>query len=104
MGEDKKQAMVIHPDKNPETEEQFKQLAAVYNILKDDRTRAMYHRVLDEGLPDWRSTRRRVRRWWTSLSISSPPSTTPFPSSSMSFASLPLSFQNMLRVFGKRGG
>jgi len=50
----KKQAMVIHPDKNPETEEQFKQLAAVYNILKDDRTRAMYHRVLDEGLPDWR--------------------------------------------------
>ena len=41
----KKQAMVIHPDKNPETEEQFKQLAAVYNILKDDRTRAMYHRV-----------------------------------------------------------
>merc|ERR1712108_31830 len=45
---------VIHPDKNPETEEQFKQLAAVYNILKDERTRAMYHRVLEEGLPDWR--------------------------------------------------
>ena len=41
----KKQAMVIHPDKNPETEEQFKQLAAVYNILKDEKTRAMYHRV-----------------------------------------------------------
>merc|ERR1711962_321340 len=50
----KKQAMLIHPDKNPETEEQFKQLAAVYNILKDERTRAMYHRVLDEGLPEWR--------------------------------------------------
>merc|ERR1712228_598688 len=50
----KKQAMVIHPDKNPETEEQFKQLAAVYNILKDEKTRAMYHRVLEEGLPDWR--------------------------------------------------
>jgi len=50
----KKQAMQIHPDKNPETEEQFKQLAAVYNILKDERTRAMYHRVLDEGLPEWR--------------------------------------------------
>merc|ERR1712098_884907 len=28
--------------------------AAVYNILKDERTRAMYHRVLDEGLPEWR--------------------------------------------------
>merc|ERR1712013_302238 len=50
----KKLAMEIHPDKNPETEEQFKQLAAVYAILKDERTRAMYHRVLDEGLPDWR--------------------------------------------------
>ena len=41
----KKQAMVIHPDKNPETEEQFKLLASVYNVLKDDKTRAMYHRV-----------------------------------------------------------
>merc|ERR1719204_1812229 len=50
----KKLGMEIHPDKNPETEEQFKQLAAVYAILKDERTRAMYHRVLDEGLPDWR--------------------------------------------------
>merc|ERR1712080_148129 len=48
----KKQAMLIHPDKNPETEEQFKQLAAVYNILKDQKTRDMYHRVLDEGLPE----------------------------------------------------
>merc|ERR1712080_600914 len=50
----KKQSMLIHPDKNPETEEQFKQLAAVYNILKDQKTRDMYHRVLDEGLPEWR--------------------------------------------------
>ena len=41
----RKLALKFHPDKNPETEEQFKQLAAVYNILKDDRTRAMYHRV-----------------------------------------------------------
>merc|ERR1719228_2123340 len=50
----KKQAMLIHPDKNPETEEQFKQLAAVYNVLKDQKTRDMYHRVLEEGLPEWR--------------------------------------------------
>merc|ERR1719431_2390634 len=50
----KKQAMLIHPDKNPDTEEQFKQLAAVYNVLKDEKTRAMYHRVLDEGLPTWK--------------------------------------------------
>lgn len=50
----KKQAKEIHPDKNPETEEEFKKLAAVYNVLKDQRTRDMYHRVLEEGLPVWR--------------------------------------------------
>lgn len=50
----KKQAMLIHPDKNPETEEQFKQLAAVYNVLKDKKSRSNYHRVLDEGLPIWK--------------------------------------------------
>jgi len=50
----KEMAMLIHPDKNPDTEAEFKQLAAVYNVLKDKKTRAMYHRVLDEGLPDWR--------------------------------------------------
>merc|ERR1719495_1230788 len=50
----KKQSLLIHPDRNPETEDQFKQLAAVYNVLKDQKTRDMYHRVLDEGLPEWR--------------------------------------------------
>lgn len=50
----KKQSLLIHPDKNPETEEQFKQLAAVYNVLKDQKTRDMYHRVLNEGLPTWK--------------------------------------------------
>jgi len=50
----KELAMVLHPDKNPDKEAEFKQLAAVYNVLKDKKTRAMYHRVLDEGLPDWR--------------------------------------------------
>eukprot|EP00092_Neocalanus_flemingeri_P008590 GFUD01009256.1.p1 GENE.GFUD01009256.1~~GFUD01009256.1.p1 ORF type:complete len:265 (-),score=98.02 GFUD01009256.1:104-898(-) len=50
----KELAMVIHPDKNPDTEAEFKQLAAVYNMLKDKRTRAMYERILEEGLPDWR--------------------------------------------------
>merc|ERR1719500_567312 len=50
----KKQSLLIHPDKNPETEEEFKRLAAVYNVLKDQKTRDMYHRVLDEGLPVWR--------------------------------------------------
>jgi len=50
----KEQAKVLHPDKNPDTEEEFKLLAAVYNVLKDDKQRAMYHRVLEEGLPVWR--------------------------------------------------
>merc|ERR1711892_1015422 len=50
----KELAMVIHPDKNPDTEEEFKQLAAVYNVLKDKKARANYERILEEGLPDWR--------------------------------------------------
>jgi len=50
----KKQSLLIHPDKNPETEDEFKRLAAVYNVLKDQKTRDMYHRVLEEGLPVWR--------------------------------------------------
>merc|ERR1712215_577652 len=45
---------VLHPDKNPDKEAEFKQLAVVYNVLKDKRIRAMYERVLEEGLPDWR--------------------------------------------------
>ena len=31
--------MMLHPDKKPDTEE-FKQLAAVYNVLKDKKGRA----------------------------------------------------------------
>merc|ERR1712123_151897 len=50
----KELAMVIHPDKNPDTEEEFKQLAAVYNVLKDKKGRANYERVLEEGLPEYR--------------------------------------------------
>jgi len=50
----KELAMIIHPDKNPDTEEEFKQLAAVYNVLKDKKARANYERVLEEGLPEYR--------------------------------------------------
>jgi len=50
----KELAMVLHPDKNPEKEAEFKQLAAVYNVLKDKKSRANYERVLEEGLPDFR--------------------------------------------------
>ena len=41
----KELAMVLHPDKNPEKEAEFKQLAAVYNVLKDKKSRANYERV-----------------------------------------------------------
>lgn len=51
----KEMAMVLHPDKNPDTEDQFRQLAAVYNVLKDKKGRKNYERVLTEGLPDWRT-------------------------------------------------
>lgn len=50
----KELAMVLHPDKNPDTEDEFRQLAAVYNILKDKKQRSNYERVLTEGLPHWR--------------------------------------------------
>jgi len=50
----KELAMVLHPDKNPEKEEEFKRLAAVYNVLKDKKGRANYERVLEEGLPDYK--------------------------------------------------
>jgi len=52
----KKLAITMHPDKNTaETaEEDFGMLASVYNTLKDKETRAMYDRVLEEGLPQWR--------------------------------------------------
>merc|ERR1719233_283916 len=39
---------------NPEKEEEFKRLAAVYNVLKDKKGRSNYERVLEEGLPDYK--------------------------------------------------
>merc|ERR1712154_74837 len=52
----KRLAMLLHPDKSDKenAEEEFRLLAQVYNVLKDKEQRAMYDRVLKEGLPDWR--------------------------------------------------
>ena len=53
----KKLALVLHPDKNdsPDAEIQFRQLAAIYDVLKDKTKREMYDKVLVEGLPNWRN-------------------------------------------------
>jgi len=53
----KKLALVLHPDKNdaPDAEVKFRQLAAIYEVLKDKTKREMYDKVLVEGLPNWRN-------------------------------------------------
>jgi DnaJ family protein C protein 1 len=52
----KKLALILHPDKNtsPDADVQFRQLAGIYEVLKDKELRARYDLVLVEGLPDWR--------------------------------------------------
>jgi len=52
----RKLSLTLHPDKNKaeNAEEQFRQLVAVYEILKDKDKRQKYDDVLQNGLPDWR--------------------------------------------------
>jgi len=53
----KRLALVLHPDKNdaPDAEVQFRQLAGIYEVLKDKTKREMYDKVLVEGLPNWKN-------------------------------------------------
>ncbi|RZF32478.1 hypothetical protein LSTR_LSTR011332 [Laodelphax striatellus] len=60
-------SLVLHPDKNdaPDAEVQFRQLVAMYDILKDPNKRRCYDAVLINGLPDWKQAvyyYRRVRK------------------------------------------
>ncbi|XP_078510908.1 dnaJ homolog subfamily C member 1 [Lissotriton helveticus] len=60
-------SLLLHPDKNKEedAETQFRQLVAIYEVLKDDERRLRYDDILVNGLPDWRQPvfyYRRVRR------------------------------------------
>ncbi|XP_075238024.1 uncharacterized protein F54F2.9 isoform X2 [Lycorma delicatula] len=60
-------SLVLHPDKNdaPDAEVKFRQLVAVYDILKDSNKRKCYDNVLENGLPDWKQVvyyYRRVRK------------------------------------------
>jgi len=53
----KRLALILHPDKNksPDAEIQFRQLAGIYEVLKDKEKREMYDKVLIEGLPNWKN-------------------------------------------------
>ncbi|XP_012262900.2 dnaJ homolog subfamily C member 1 [Athalia rosae] len=50
-------SLVLHPDKNsaPDAEEKFRNLVAVYDVLRDPGKRERYNNVLINGLPNWRS-------------------------------------------------
>ncbi|KAM9349690.1 dnaJ homolog subfamily C member 1 [Symphorus nematophorus] len=60
-------SLILHPDKNKDenAETQFRQLVAIYEVLKDEERRAKYDDILVNGLPDWRQPvfyYRRVRK------------------------------------------
>uniref|UniRef100_A0A6I8N5H4 DnaJ homolog subfamily C member 1 n=1 Tax=Ornithorhynchus anatinus TaxID=9258 RepID=A0A6I8N5H4_ORNAN len=63
----RKLSLTLHPDKNKDenAETQFRQLVAIYEVLKDEERRQRYDDVLINGLPDWRQPvfyYRRVRK------------------------------------------
>ncbi|KAG7319490.1 hypothetical protein KOW79_016633 [Hemibagrus wyckioides] len=60
-------SLILHPDKNKDenAETQFRQLVAIYEVLKDEERRKTYDDILVNGLPDWRQPvfyYRRVRK------------------------------------------
>ncbi|XP_074545546.1 dnaJ homolog subfamily C member 1 [Halichoeres trimaculatus] len=60
-------SLTLHPDKNKDedAENQFRQLVAIYEVLKDEERRSKYDDILVNGLPDWRQPvfyYRRVRK------------------------------------------
>jgi len=52
----RKLSLTLHPDRNPaeDAEVKFRQLVAVYEVLKSSGKREQYDAILREGLPDWR--------------------------------------------------
>lgn len=63
----RKLSLTLHPDKNKDenAETQFRQLVAIYEVLKDEERRQRYDDILIHGLPDWRQPvfyYRRVRK------------------------------------------
>ncbi|KAM4706295.1 dnaJ homolog subfamily C member 1 [Rhinophrynus dorsalis] len=63
----RKLSLTLHPDKSKDenAETQFRQLVAIYEVLKDEERRKRYDDILVNGLPDWRQPvfyYRRVRK------------------------------------------
>lgn len=63
----RKLSLILHPDKNKDenAENQFRQLVAIYEVLKDEERRQRYDDILVNGLPDWKQPvfyYRRVRK------------------------------------------
>jgi len=61
----RKLSLQLHPDKNdaPDAEEKFRQLVAVYDVLKDSTKREKYNLVLQNGLPDWKQATYYYRKY-----------------------------------------
>ncbi|KAF8763910.1 DnaJ subfamily C member 1 like protein [Argiope bruennichi] len=53
----RKISTLLHPDRNksPNAEEEFRQVAAVADVLRNDERRKQYDLILKMGLPDWRT-------------------------------------------------
>ncbi|XP_018328435.1 dnaJ homolog subfamily C member 1 [Agrilus planipennis] len=53
----RKLSLILHPDKNPEEDAavKFRQLVAVYDVLRNPEKRRYYNEVLVNGLPNWKS-------------------------------------------------
>ncbi len=76
FGFKRKLSLLWHPDKSddPNAEQKFRHLVAVYEILKDEQRRARYDRILVEGLPKWNQPvyyyrRAKKLRFWEILTI-----------------------------------
>ncbi|XGW16100.1 hypothetical protein V3C99_001501 [Haemonchus contortus] len=72
----RKLSLEWHPDRNsaPDASDKFRQIAAIYEVLKSTELREKYNNVLEFGLPDWRQPvfyYRKMRKlsWYEALLV-----------------------------------
>ncbi|VDO33103.1 unnamed protein product [Haemonchus placei] len=72
----RKLSLEWHPDRNsaPDASDKFRQIAAIYEVLKSAELREKYNNVLEYGLPDWRQPvfyYRKMRKlsWYEALLV-----------------------------------